>query len=42
LLLADFEEEYNEIVGCNGGMYFSAYTPGPIRTMRSNIVKEFR
>jgi len=42
LLLADFEEEYNEIVGWNGGMQFSAYAPVPIRTMRSNIIKEFR
>ena len=37
---ADFDEEYNEIIGANGRILFSTSAPKPIRIMRGDKVEE--
>ena len=37
---ADFEEEYNEIIGANGRIRFSSFAPVPIRLTRGTTTKE--
>jgi len=37
---ADFEEEYNEIIGANGRIRFSTYAAVPIRLIRGSSVEE--
>ena len=37
---ADFDEEYNEVIGANGRIRFSTYAPIPIRLTRGNATEE--
>ena len=37
---ADFDEEYNEIVGASGRIRFSTYAPVPIRLSRGGVTED--